>query len=411
MTEIKPRVFLSHSGKGSLVSAVLDKLESALERSGYEPLVDREHIIGGAEVSPVIDKFVRTCDAAVFILTPRALKLRNTWVRDEANQLRQKMIGPNFQALPVFVGVKPKKLSAAWEAAGVPRRLGIKATDPDKIAAAVVAALAPTLDRVRADHLVLVLERKLREIPHDSALERAAAPIGGWVPGMLRLEIARRLLEATPAQIVEVAGGLVLENRDVAKATLRLALPHTWVDRRAAQNVCEAIKGSRMTVLNTRELNTAKAHMVCGWNDYPPWRIEKQGYPVQGELETHGVQEAVQAKLEWSNGRLPRDVKAKAPCEGPRRECIRKRIVVAFDCPRLETEILDTIEAITVKEDAAVMLLAPYENWADIPSDICSRVVLLDPALDRDEELKALTHLTEAERYLDRLLEDDAYYT
>jgi hypothetical protein len=406
MADLRPRVFLSHSGKTGLVGAVLDTLEAKLKDGGFEPLVDRSQIMLGTRFAEEIDRFVQSCDAVVFIITPRALEQDHSWVRDEANQMRQKMIRPSFQAVPVFVGVKPRDLGEAWNAAGLKQLSGVVSKDPTVIADQVVKGLAPTLHKLNSDPVVRKIASELRRITDDDAVAAAAQPVGGWVAGNLRLEIARNLLQSKPQEIVDVACSLALDNRDVARSVLALALPHTWVDRDAARQLCTAIVDGHLAAINSLDLETASAHVLCGWPKYPPLTIEEVGLSPDGENVERDLEQAARTKRGFQDGQLEGDPPGRRVA---RETPLSPHRIYAFRCHTLDSELLDWINALA-QPSAQILLLAPVERWLDVPGGVLNRLAPLQPPLDRAQERIALARTRDARDTLRQLLEDDDHW-
>jgi hypothetical protein len=117
MTGRRYRVFISHSANKTeepTTQAFLDGLIAKLyECSEIEVLVDQRNLQAGDEWCQRLYSWMGLCDAAVILLSPRAIKRENsTWVPREINLLMwRKAIDSDFFIIPVLVsGLERKQI-------------------------------------------------------------------------------------------------------------------------------------------------------------------------------------------------------------------------------------------------------------------------------------------------------------
>jgi hypothetical protein len=103
------RVFVSHSAHKDQEPATLLFLEALVARltaESFEPLTDQKDLRAGDEWLQRLYGWMGLCDAAVILLSPRAVTRENsTWVPRETNLLLwRKALDPRFVVIPVLVG-------------------------------------------------------------------------------------------------------------------------------------------------------------------------------------------------------------------------------------------------------------------------------------------------------------------
>jgi hypothetical protein len=376
----RPRVFVSHSGTAGHVGEVLDALEHGLLDGGYEPLVDRSAIPAGTSFHPQVDEFVRLCDAAVILISRRALDREHAWVFAEANQLRPRVTAGDFQVVPVLLeDVQPAELRG-WEAPGIDEQNAIQGDDPAAIAATVLGAFEQTGLREALHPVVLEIARRLKGVSDQTLRDAGQVLAPGWVSGPLRTQLGRLLLRGGPEEIVAFAAQVALEDIPAAKATLNLAMPFTWVPLDAARRGYAAITGRRPVGLNTVSVDTPRHYLVCGWAEWPPWRPRLVGELEQGEL-VEELKRRLEGMLDHLDGGLPGD----APAPGR----AARGVVLVVRCAMLDEELVEAVGDISGREGVGVVVVAYDQRWADTPPQVRSRVELLVPELDRVIEQQA----------------------
>lgn len=106
----KYRVFISHSAhhdEEPTTQQFLDRLIATLSgNETTELLVDQRHLQAGDEWCQQLYGWMGLCNAAVVLLSPRAIRRENsTWVPREVNLLMwRKALDPDFIVIPVLVG-------------------------------------------------------------------------------------------------------------------------------------------------------------------------------------------------------------------------------------------------------------------------------------------------------------------
>lgn len=110
----KPKIFISHSARETLAKTTLAGLRSALEANGYTVLVDQEGIRPSSSWRAAIDEWIWRCDAAVILLSVKALS--SQYVKYETTLLRQRWKERNgsFILLPTVIPpATPARVDAA----------------------------------------------------------------------------------------------------------------------------------------------------------------------------------------------------------------------------------------------------------------------------------------------------------
>lgn len=103
------RVFISHSANRTEEPSTQDFLDELLKRvregADIEALVDQRSLRAGDEWCQRLYAWLGLCDAAVILLSPRAIKRESsTWVPREVNLLMwRKALDPSFLIIPVLV--------------------------------------------------------------------------------------------------------------------------------------------------------------------------------------------------------------------------------------------------------------------------------------------------------------------
>lgn len=190
------KVFISHSSKGDRKATRLCNLLSGqLREGGHEVLIDRDGLKPGAEWRTELYGWLATCDAAVLVLSPKALASR--WVQREIDILMwRRGLGCHLEVVPVLTeGLK----TAATDAAGL--------TDLKTVE--MVKGSARTTARQLADQ---VIER----FPDMPSNPRRDDPMAAWLE-----RIGRHLVEVRSSEVMrDAAMALGMREEDAAQAAL-----------------------------------------------------------------------------------------------------------------------------------------------------------------------------------------------
>ncbi len=109
MAQRAVRVFISHSAhkvEEPATLTFLDALVARLQAESFEPLTDQRDLKAGDDWVQRLYAWMGLCDAAVVLLSPRAVTRENsTWVPREVNLLLwRKALDPRFVVIPVLIG-------------------------------------------------------------------------------------------------------------------------------------------------------------------------------------------------------------------------------------------------------------------------------------------------------------------
>ncbi len=173
----RPKVFLSHSTKGDPDAAAMrGHLESELVARGWDVLVDEDGLRGGEEWRGVLYHWIADCDAAVVLMSDKALA--SSWVRREINLLLwRKALGSPLTIVPAELS--PTEDTGAPELKDLRELQFVPHAEPAMFAAAIAARLpdlsSPVVDTSDRMRLWLVdVVSCLREVTEHEPLRAAA---------------------------------------------------------------------------------------------------------------------------------------------------------------------------------------------------------------------------------------------
>ena len=350
---MKPRVFISHSAKEPESAAVRDALGAALRASGrYEVLLDAATLQPGDPWRCRINLWLGACDAAVVLLSERALASPYLTYETSVLAYRNAALDPTFLILPVLLGeVTLEALRRSYLApAQLDERQLVRGT-PEEIVAAVLSRLAgasfreetPVEKRARkvAD---LLRNRELTADRLGAAGSRAAIDLSWLSAGSdLPLRLAVRLMSvgmtaAIPAILALRQHIAPIDQAEWVRRMVDL-VASSWVDLRCVGRIPSIAKGReavRAFGINARRWDAAKMYVVCASHEDPEgtwyWTSctgicgEEDG-AVAGE-----VRRALQAKLNTSAADLPLDLAALHQSGQP--------VIVGLDCTGMTEETL-----------------------------------------------------------------------
>ena len=234
------RIFISHSANAveepatqRFLNALIAKLQFT---PGLEALADQKDLRAGDEWLQRLYAWMGLCDAAVILLSPRAVKRENSsWVPREASLLLwRKALDARFVVIPVLIG----GLKAA-DLAGNPfiadlrlneLQLADGLTDRKKIAAvveALVAGMALLSGRQVFDPLRVHVEDCLQRYAPDASVSDALARHYGqdpWQPYALpRQNLSVKMVRQAAAESVdEVISDVALGSQGDSRLAARL---------------------------------------------------------------------------------------------------------------------------------------------------------------------------------------------
>ena len=275
-------MFISHSANDDDgASAVLDLIRTGLSDKNYEVVVDRDVLKAGQEWSAVLYRELGQCDAAIVLLTPKALN--SSWVRREVNILlwRRALGAPLHIVAALMSGTTPEAVSEAGftELEPLQAAKGSSASAIE-IAEEVLSRFVDLPDAgADASPMCEWLKRiaaYLKQVREPEALGRAANALGVDEESIAEVYLPDGAVFLAH-QFLSHDGLGDASRRDTARAiaamvgrvdssTLReLAsdvIP-TWVDGSAARNLLPAPKKrSTVMLLNSFSADTAE-HYIC----------------------------------------------------------------------------------------------------------------------------------------------------
>ncbi len=356
------RIFVSHSTKDSTTPAeaaareVQETLVKALEATGeFSVLLDRLKLRPGDAWRARINLWVGGCDAAVVLLSERALT--SHYVAYESSILSYRnSYDTNFLLIPVLVDpVDLPVLSAST--LGLVQQLDesqFVSGTPEQIAEAVLRQLQRSVCvespvEQRARRLVTVMKNVPEEWIEEAAKELGMEHLDVWLPGdsyALRLRLAVQLMSAGMDAAIDA--GLVLRPYladDVAVQArlmeeLMALVSSSWVDIRSARQIPRVVHsetGAYALRLNAQRDTTARMYVTCalpGPGKYylAPCNGVFGERPVSALISE--VRAALVAELKTSEDDLPRDLQKLPP---------RQPILVTLDSRGISSEVLTAL--------------------------------------------------------------------
>jgi hypothetical protein len=390
----KARVFLSHCGFEDDVRDVLEALVAVLPQDDFEILLDRFTLRPSEDLTKTINGWLWSCDAAVVVVDPKALEFGvNPWVFSEAVRLQDRL--ETIEVIPVFVGgARPAHVkNKLWEPTGLDTPLGVcdAGLSPNALAVQLAETLKDmTLKRVRASGVTRRLALILTSF--DSSLLRDAAvslkePRRDWSSQRLQHEIAQRLLEVNDFDVVmDVLVKLAESDLERAGEALYVILPFTWVDRRAAGAIHEALKLHMPVGLNTVQIPTTQAYVARCASEWPP-------PPV------HAVNPASDPEYVHFQKDLEKRLKRLKCISGARRTRLQLFGVVCE--AKVDPKLVGLLEeCISTHHHVGLLFLIGNLKPKKLPRPLRDKIVHVEPKIDPVLEQEALMRLPQGRHQL-----------
>jgi len=268
----KARVFISHSTSSAPATdeerradEVLTNLTRQLNEAGYVVQVDREVLQGGMAWRSVINGWLGSCEAALLLLSSRALA--SDFVAYEASVLAHRRVSDaTFRLIPVHL-VDAEQIGATTKLA--PAQLsevqGIDARTSDP--GAQVLALLTGLARRSASSRPAMQLRDLLLSSFPSDLQQAAQLLGVdldvWhadldLPALVASKMIAAGLEDCIPALQHVSARW--DARDLEEAIQIVACG--WVDDRAAERIPHVVDAGGALESNAQDPTTARLYLL-----------------------------------------------------------------------------------------------------------------------------------------------------
>lgn len=309
-----PRIFISHSAKEPRTLKVLDALALALEKEGFEVLLDRVRLQPNDTWREEILRWPLQCHASVILFSDAVLNSESggpsRWVKAEAGLLVarrhvSRQFGGDFKVLTVFFDpVKKSSLKGTdFEPLGIPEIQNVKADTDEALVEKIVEQLLPlresfgdlarygTLQRNVGDVLINNITAERRESTLAALAEKLGTSLDKCEPGADRwLWIASKILRADFRRLRGAAQVFVpFLGQEKALRLCKQVAPFCWVDEGAAERIAEVLRrpeGTRAVGLNTQKKQTAEHYVSRASTSHPPWPMrEYEGGASGAQLE------------------------------------------------------------------------------------------------------------------------------
>jgi hypothetical protein len=358
----KPRVFISHSTSGDpaeyasrkvpddaaaraglearerFAKDVCDGLAGAMAAGGHHAvLLDRRGIQEGDAWHAKLNVWLTGCDAAVVLLTPRALQ--STFVQYEANVLchRHWRTKGAFPLFPVhLLPVDQKAVEASQLKAS--RMHEIQAFKPsatatvDEVVARVMAALnAVPFGSTPLELQIRLVSEKLRAVDRpviDALLDDLDVDLGDWdfdedsAPRKLAAKLMGAGLKAARPILRELRGHLSASDHRALKEIVN-RVGSAWVPQPATSQLPEAAKGTRGLAAGLASPLSAR---MLVWQAYP--RVSTLDHYAVAEVGAVCGQAAGDAYVKELEGQIARALST-ALERGSPEQALRRLAVLA----------------------------------------------------------------------------------
>ena len=286
------RVFVSHSSQED--QAVLTAIADAIEaRKDLTLLMDTELLEAGDPWRARINLWLRACDAAVLVLSEKALQ--SPWVVYEASVLSHRKGNSDFLILPVVLRDPEGKLLSdrRLDAQNIKAIQAIIADDPATIARRVLDALPKDAGERPIDRIVDQFEIILDTVP-PALLKRAADKLHTklpWAPELdddkIRLFVEKLVgakTEEAAAALVQLSGHFKKHDPDRIQEMVNLVAA-SWINPKALTLLPEVSKAvwGRAVALNAELQTTAKTYHVAASVTDNSWHFIASGPDATGK--------------------------------------------------------------------------------------------------------------------------------
>jgi hypothetical protein len=337
-----------------LALEVRDQLAVALRAAGHAVLLDKEGIGLGDPWRSLLNQWIGGCNAAVLLLSRRALA--STYVAYEASNFshRTSVPGSKFQLVPVFIppvdasAVKDSPLASA-NLTELQGRVDT-ATTAQEIVAAVVGKLSNLdLSASPIEKQVQFLADLLRPVADDILLDEAdklGVDLEDWATGEpLRRVLAMKMmavgLSGTLNLLRNIRGllGTTPEQWAAPVGKILWLVGSAWVDYRAVDRIAALARSTRTIGSNAEKPLTARMYVVRASN-LPP----NDAWKVAEATETSGAFGEDEVRHAW---------------ETAIRESLRAAI------PKKTDEGLNRWLASKAQNDEPVFVALPFAGLSD----------------------------------------------
>ena len=306
----KPRLFISHSARGEPETmGLLDDLRKALDND-FAILIDKDDIKVGDPWRQTLNTWIGGCDAAIVLLTEKALQ--SEYVAYEVTVLtyREKNL-PAYKCTVIPVFIDPVNDEAVRKARGFRASLlaeyqGITAKARDEVVRKVQEALSGlTLLPSPIEEQEIFVENLLRKLVPESkvtqSLNSLNVDLGGWKVDPFRslalALLSRGLGDLTSDVILSIRS--YIKDRETLE-TLFEIVATSWIDVRSTQCLEHIARNSlepRLVALNATSDFIARKYVERAGNRPPgdSWNVA----PVTAIFSETAV-ESLRSEIEQS---------------------------------------------------------------------------------------------------------------
>jgi hypothetical protein len=278
----KGRVFFSHSTKDrSAERKALMAVATALEADDYEVLLDRTALEAGGNWRPIIDDWIRGCNAALIWITPGSIASQFCQYEWATLSFRRRM-QKQFLILPVYLGSAPNDIKnrpdQISEISGYFGFGKVAAIIPD-LKQRLAAEVDPKGElRTQVNLIADALRKSVREEVIETAARNLDIDLGIWdlaADKWLRfaIKIMGVGLLGSFGALQDLRRFFPKANEDEFRVIVELLARCSWVDAGSAQRIracgLRDRTGRVLLGLNAEQEETAKCYVLTGSDKHP----------------------------------------------------------------------------------------------------------------------------------------------
>ncbi|MFE9628962.1 toll/interleukin-1 receptor domain-containing protein [Streptomyces sp. NPDC006527] len=281
------KVFISHSSKGDRKATRLrNTVFGQLKEKGHEVLLDLDGLKPGAEWRTELYEWLATCDAAVLLLTQKALASR--WVQREIDILMwRRALGCHLEVVPILTGgLKSDAIDAAGltDLKAIELARGSAKATVAEMAAQIIGRFPDVSSSTSRDDPMTAwlgrISQHLREVRSADVMLRAATALGMRESDALQAALpigggqfmASHLLDSELSGRLCPAVGVLSEalTEDRLRRLIKDVQP-AWVEVATARDLLPRRGSPRQTLLLNAELPETAEDYINRATCRPPY--------------------------------------------------------------------------------------------------------------------------------------------
>ncbi|MBL8291572.1 MAG: toll/interleukin-1 receptor domain-containing protein [Bryobacterales bacterium] len=400
----RPRIFVSHSNNDPPAQDWLDRISQALDREGFEVLLDRKRLTPGSSWRDEIYSWLGLCHGAVILVSDAAVRPGSIWVpRETSILLWRRTLEPDLVVVPVCLpSIDPVQLGTGVFADTLLNEItACRESCPEDTAQAVLERFRRLTAPKTALELLALRVAELLKSVSDAAIEEAMEQLqGDLAPSCLneatRYRLALALLSVRFNDAID-AIEILAEFLDSAKADQLLAIVSpSWVDLCAARWLAECATradNKPAAILNASTMFSAQMYVYRA-GCRPP----KTRWPVIPITAVHGervadelcgeVEASLISEFRLDDDPFSQNLGARLRAMLDERQRQRKPVFVAL---RYSPAVAAELSQLQRAFPAVTFILLSGDQFPPEAQLTAKNVLLIKPELPLGEEVRAQT--------------------